>query len=105
MKIDKQVLLSFDVEEFDTPLEYGKKLDLEEQFQVSLSGLNALLMLLEKYKIIATFFTTANFAKRFPELIIKMNKTYEIASHGFYHSSFEVKDLLDSRLALESIIN
>ena len=104
MKIDKKILLSFDIEEFDTPLEYGKKLDLEEQFDVSLQGLNAIIALLEKYGITATFFTTANFAKRFPELINKMSRSYEIASHGFYHSSFEVKDLLDSRLALETII-
>lgn len=104
MKIENRVILSFDVEEFDTPLEYGKELELEEQFDISLQGLNAVLKLLEKYNITATFFTTANFAKRFPDLVKKMSGSYEVASHGFYHGSFEVKDLLDSRVALEKVI-
>ena len=104
MKIDKLILLSFDVEEFDTPLEYGKDLDLEEQFSVSLKGLESILQLLEKYKAQATFFTTANFTNRYPELLREMSNTYEVASHGFYHSGFEVKDLLASRLAIEKVI-
>jgi peptidoglycan/xylan/chitin deacetylase (PgdA/CDA1 family) len=104
MKIEKQILLSFDIEEFDTPLEYGKKLDLEEQLSVSFRGMNAILQLLKKYNITATFFTTANFALHFPAEIKKMSQSYEIASHGFYHSSFKEEDLLKSRLSLEKII-
>ena len=104
MKNDKLLLLSFDVEEFDTPLEYGKELDLEEQFEVSLAGLKNILEVLEKYEATATFFTTANFTNRYPELLKEMSARYEVASHGFYHSSFEEKDLLDSRLAIEKVI-
>jgi peptidoglycan/xylan/chitin deacetylase (PgdA/CDA1 family) len=104
MKPDNLILLSFDVEEFDTPLEYGKELDLNEQFNVSLKGLNAVLKLLTRYDLTATFFTTANFANQFPDLVKSISEHSEIASHGFYHSSFDVKDLLSSRLRLEEII-
>ena len=104
MKNENLLLLSFDVEEFDTPLEYGKKLDLERQFEVSLAGLKNVLEVLEKHQATATFFTTANFTNRYPELLKEMSSKYEVASHGFYHSSFEVKDLLDSRLAIEKVI-
>lgn len=97
------ILLSFDVEEFDTPLEYGKNLELDEQFDYSLKGLNRILELLEKYELTATFFTTANFALHHLELVKKMSGKYEIASHGYYHSSFEVKDLLNSRQTLEKV--
>ena len=104
MKPNKLILLSFDVEEFDTPLEYGKELTLEEQFEVSLKGLEEILSLLERYGVTATFFTTANFSQRFPELLKKMSQSYEVASHGFYHSSFQVEDLLSSRNAIEKVI-
>ncbi len=104
MKIEKWMLLSFDIEEFDTPLEYGKELDLEEQFSVSFHGLNTILQLLKKYTITATFFTTANFALRYPDEIKKMSWSYEIASHGYYHGSFKYKDLLNSKVTLEKII-
>jgi hypothetical protein len=103
MKINKLVLLSFDIEEFDTPLEYGKHLDIEEQFAVSGKGLAVILQLLEQFKITATFFVTAHFARRFPDRIREMSDKYEVASHGFYHSRFEVKDMLNSRLAIEKI--
>ena len=99
----KYILLSFDVEEFDTPLEYGKQLSLDEQLTVSKQGLQTVLKLLEKHKVTATFFTTANFAVHLPSLIKSISEKYEVASHGYYHSDFEVKHLLDSRTALEKI--
>jgi hypothetical protein len=100
----KYILLSFDVEEFDTPLEYGKELDLHEQFAYSIKGLTRIIALLEKYKLTATFFTTANFANHYPELVKGMSAKYEVASHGYYHSVFDVEDLLSSREALEKVI-
>ncbi len=99
----KKILLSFDIEEFDTPLEYGRKIPLEEQFQYSRDGLSEILSLLEKQYLPATFFTTANFALRFPRLIKEMSEKYEIASHGYYHSSFSSLDLTTSKAALEKI--
>jgi len=100
----RNILLSFDIEEFDTPLEYGKTLDLETQFQYSKAGLESLLSLLSKHQIQATFFTTANIARRFPELIREVAGEHEIASHGYYHSQFKNEDLVSSKKVLEDII-
>jgi peptidoglycan/xylan/chitin deacetylase (PgdA/CDA1 family) len=102
--VTRNILLSFDIEEFDTPLEYGKTLDLETQFQYSKAGLGPLLSLLSKHRIQATFFTTANIARRFPELIREMSGEHEIASHGYYHSQFKNEDLASSKKVLEDIV-
>lgn len=97
------ILLSFDVEEFDVPLEYGQSISEQTQFTVSYQGLEAVLALLAQLRIRATFFTTANFALQYPQLIAAIAQTHEIASHGFYHSSFEVADLAKSKQVLENI--
>ncbi len=101
--MNKTVLLSFDVEEFDVPEEYGQSLPDAVKFAVSREGLQPVLHLLEELGIRATFFTTANFALHYPELMQAIAQTHEIASHGFYHSSFEVADLQKSRHALEAL--
>jgi hypothetical protein len=98
-----QILLSFDVEEFDIPEEYGCGIALHEQLRVSVEGLDALLDLLDRLQIPATFFVTANFAQHYPERIKAMAKKHEIASHGFYHASFHEKDLKTSRLLLRRL--
>ncbi len=97
------VLLSFDVEEFDIPGEYGRDLDAATQFAVSWAGLNAVLALLAQLQVRATFFVTANFALQYPELIRDMAQTHEIASHGFYHGSFQRGDLAESKRAIAAI--
>ena len=96
------ILMSFDVEEFDMPLEYNFPIAIDEQMSIGKQGLDALLPLIST--VDCTMFTTANFAIRFPEAIQQMAATNEIASHTFYHSSFENKDLLQSRNKLEEII-
>ncbi|MBI5804000.1 polysaccharide deacetylase family protein [Candidatus Pacearchaeota archaeon] len=101
--MDKKILLSFDVEEFDIPEEYGQRLSDEEKFSVSLNGLKNILNLLEKLKIKATLFTTANFALNNIEIIKKAAKVHEISSHNFFHSSFREEDLKNSRKTLERI--
>jgi peptidoglycan/xylan/chitin deacetylase (PgdA/CDA1 family) len=98
-----QVLLSFDVEEFDMPLEYQQQISLEEQLQVGKQGLDAVMQLLQKQNIVATHFTTANFANHFPDAIKQLSIEHEIASHTYYHSAFEDEHLLQSRLAVEAI--
>ena len=100
----KSILLSFDVEEFDVPLEYGEEIDLSTQFKVSLAGLRNVLSLLDNLQVQATFFTTANFAIEHPEITQKIAQKNEIASHGFYHSQFTTEDLSKSKRALETII-
>ncbi len=97
------VLLSFDVEEFDIPEEYGQVLTDTVKFSVSFHGLEALLPVLARLNIRATFFVTANFALRHPDMIRELARTHEIASHGFYHASFTVSDLRDSKQVLEEI--
>ncbi len=99
----KSVLLSFDVEEFDIPEEYGQSIDQKTQFWVSLQGLKAILSSLDTLEIRATFFVTANFAIHHEEIIREISQKHEIASHGFYHSSFSLEDLEKSRKTLEQI--
>ncbi len=96
-----KVLLSFDVEEFDMPLEYQFDIPDEEQMRVGIKGLDAIMPILEA--VPCTLFTTANFANHFPEKIKELAKSHEIASHTFYHTAYETEDLLKSRLRLEEI--
>lgn len=102
--MNKLILLSFDIEEFDIPEEYGQKIDEQTQFEVSLKGLKLLIHLLDKLNIKATFFTTANFAIHNQAIIREISARHEIASHGFYHSSFKKEDLEKSRKVLEKIV-
>ena len=96
------ILLSFDIEEFDMPIEYGKTINFEEQILISKIGTSIILDILKKHKIKATFFSTVVFAQNAPELIKKIvDDGHEIASHTYYHSKFEVADLLKSKQALE----
>lgn len=100
---DRLILLSFDLEEFDIPEEYGQPVEPAVQFQMACNGLESVLALLDRLGITATFFTTANFALHHPALMQRIAQTHEIASHGFYHSSFEVADLTKSRQVLQEI--
>jgi len=100
----KYLLLSFDLEEFDVPLEFGGKISFEEQIDISYNGALNVLKLLDTNKIQATFYVTANFALQKPEFIKELSLKHEIASHGYYHSDFSIRDLKRSREVLENII-
>jgi hypothetical protein len=100
---DRYILLSFDVEEFDLPLEYGNQISLEKQMETGKMGLDAIDPFLTDSDMALTLFTTAHFAQQFPDRIQSLAGQHEIASHTFYHSSFAVQDLQSSRLALEKI--
>lgn len=97
------ICLTFDVEEFDMPLEYGQQIDLQQQMQIGFEGLQILTPILQNQDIECTLFTTANFAQHYPSHIFNLAKKHEIASHTFYHSSFEVDDLKKSKDVLENI--
>jgi len=98
------ILLSFDIEEFDMPFEYGKKLAFDEQLSISTTGTNIVLDLMQETGIKATFYCTANYAQHKPEVIARIVKEgHELASHGYYHSKFENADLLASRKLLEEL--
>lgn len=99
------LLLSFDVEEFDMPLEYGQDISEQEQLQRGIEGLNALMNIVDEPFFEATFFTTANFAQHFPKEIKNISTKHEIASHTFYHSRFKTEDLILSKKKLEEIIS
>ncbi len=97
------VLLSFDVEEFDMPLEYGFPISPEEQMVTGKKGLDAIAPVLNDAEIETTLFTTANFAMQYPGAIRQLSEKHEIASHTFYHSSFADEHLLQSKNKLEEI--
>jgi Polysaccharide deacetylase len=100
------VLLSFDIEEFDMPFEYGKSIPFEEQIAISITGSHIILDLLEKHNAKATFFSTVIFAENAPEIIKRiLDNGHEIASHTYYHSEFKNEDLLLSKQKLEEITN
>jgi peptidoglycan/xylan/chitin deacetylase (PgdA/CDA1 family) len=99
------ILLSYDVEEFDMPMEYGGHIDLERQLAISTEGMERLLRLLDQYNIRCTFYCTATYALHRKALIKSLyDRGFEIASHGYYHSHFQEEDLLLSKKALEEII-
>lgn len=98
------VLLSFDIEEFDLPCEYGAEVEFAEQIRVSQLGLRRILSLLKKHKIKATFYSTVVFAENSSSLIREIvSAGHEIASHGYVHGEQSAEDLLRSREALEKV--
>ncbi|THU41771.1 DUF3473 domain-containing protein [Niastella caeni] len=103
MSRQRYILMSFDVEEFDMPLEYNQNLTIEEQMETGHKGLQATMSVLNGTEANYTFFTTANFANWFPDSIRQLSRKHEIASHTFYHSQYKTADLLQSRLKLEEI--
>lgn len=102
---DRHILLTFDVEEFDLPLNYGIKICPDEQMAVGEKGLCAISEILDHKKSNCTLFTTANFALKYPSQIADLSIDHEIASHTFFHSSFKREDLKNSREVLEGIIS
>ncbi|MFA7116945.1 MAG: polysaccharide deacetylase family protein [Bacteroidales bacterium] len=98
------IYLSFDIEEFDIPLENSKQIGVSEQIRISSYGVKKILELLKQKEIKATFFCTANFAEKAPEIIkLICEEGHEIDSNGYYHSSFEVEDLIKSRQKLQEL--
>jgi peptidoglycan/xylan/chitin deacetylase (PgdA/CDA1 family) len=95
------VCLTFDLEEFDLPLEFKQQISKGKQMEIATEGMETLLPLLKD--ISCTFFTTANYAESNPTLLKELSLKYEIASHSYYHSSFERNDLRKSKDILETI--
>lgn len=103
MKPDPSILLSFDVEEFDLPLEYNQAITQEQQLKTAFNGLNNILPLLNRKDIQTTLFTTAFFAERFSSIMQQLAERHEIGSHTYYHTHFKEEDLLASKVKLEEI--
>lgn len=101
--MDRLILLSFDLEEFDAPLEYGRNIPEDLQFDVSARGMEVILPLLDRLDIRATFFTTARFALHDPSLLRRVAERHDVGSHGFRHSGFSNSDLRRSRECIEAV--
>lgn len=102
-KLQTKILLSFDTEEFDMPLEYGYPISMQEQLETGKLGLERIINVLDEHKTPATFFTTAHFALSYPHHIKALSPFHEVASHTYFHSQFTEEHLLSSRKVLESI--
>ncbi|MFH1331681.1 MAG: polysaccharide deacetylase family protein [archaeon] len=82
VKIRKKFCLTFDIEEFDI----AKGITEEEKYSVSFEGTKRILNLLKEEGIKATFFVTAKFTEKYPEIIREISKEHEIGSHGYTHN-------------------
>ena len=80
----KDLLLSFDVEEFDLPLELGLDISKDEMFNIGYSGLIEVLEMLGDKK--ATFFVSCEFAKKYSDIIRDISEKHEIGLHCLKHS-------------------
>ena len=106
MNLKKTILLGFDVEEFDLPIEYGKTISFNDQITISTTGTLNVLALLRKHEIKATFYCTANYALNKSDIISEIvAEGHEIASHGYYHSDFRIEHLKQSKDLLANISN
>lgn len=102
--MSKYILLTFDLEEFDLPLEFNADIDFNAQLQVTTNGLNNLLAVLKEHHVKATFFTTACYAENNEAVLHELIRDgHEIASHLYYHSVYKEEHLLQSKLKLEQI--
>jgi hypothetical protein len=97
------ILLTFDVEEFDLPLEYKEPITLSRQMEIGKTGLDVITDVLNEHAISCTLFTTGSFAKTYPAAAKDLSANCEIASHSLFHSTFKTADLLESKLLLQEI--
>jgi peptidoglycan/xylan/chitin deacetylase (PgdA/CDA1 family) len=100
---NRKVLLTFDLEEFDIPNEFGPELPWEEQLFVGRKGMAAVTEVLDLHQIPVTIFTTAAYADENRLQLHSLARKHEIGSHTYYHSSFKDEDLLRSKNTLEEI--
>lgn len=99
--MNKFISLTFDLEEFSSPIDYEKKIETEEMFQISLDGLEKCKKILDKFKIKTTFFITKEFIIKSPETVKKLaEEKHEIALHC---SSYDIKILSLEKKLLEDI--
>ena len=100
------VLLSFDIEEFDMPLEYNGTISFEKQISISQTGLERILDILKKHNAKATFFSTVVFAEQSRDLIhLLLSEGHELASHTWFHSDFKEEHLKESKDRLEELFS
>lgn len=100
-----KVLLSFDVEEFDLPMEYGGKISLAEGVKMSAVGVEKILDMTRRCGVKATFFVTGNFAEGRPDLVERMvREGHEVGCHGVDHFEPKVTDVEKSREIVGKVV-
>lgn len=102
--IKDQVLLSFDIEEYDVPREYGVEWDpIGQGMEVSRYGTVRILDCLKECGVRGTFFCTTNFAQHAPDIIERIvREGHEVASHGCDHSDPQPEHVIVSKRLLEA---
>lgn len=100
------ILLSFDTEECDLPLEHGAAWHtLRDGMPVSVYGTERILRILAAEGVHATFFVTANFAEHAPDLVRRIDAAgHEIACHGCDHWRPAADDPQQSRRRVEAVV-
>lgn len=82
----KTILLTFDLEEFVIPIEQNLNIGTEDIFEISRDGLKRLKSVLDAKGIKTTFFATAEFISRCPDVISTLiEEGHELAFHGCTH--------------------
>jgi len=100
----KKVCLSFDFEECDLPRESGVDFPIEEGMKLSSEGASAVLDILERQGVRATFFCTLNFAERAPDVMRRIIAGgHEVAAHGVDHFHPIPEDPILSKEGLERL--
>jgi peptidoglycan/xylan/chitin deacetylase (PgdA/CDA1 family) len=100
----RNILLSFDFEEFDVPREHGVDIPMDESMRVSHQGAVRVLDCLKAHGVKATFFCTANFAKMAPDVMLRIvEEGHEVASHGCDHWQPKESDVRESRRLLQEL--
>ena len=100
--MSEQILISFDVEEFDFPREKGQEFSLEEGVAVTDAGLKKILAILKKTDTKATFFVTGNFARLRPQSVRSIvDAGHEVGAHGVDHFSAKDSDISEAKVILE----
>ncbi len=98
------ILLSFDIEEFDLPIESGVEISFADSISISRIGTIRILDILKEEKIKATFFCTTVFAENAPDIITRIiDEGHELASHGCSHTNPQVADIPQSKKILETL--
>lgn len=111
----KSLFLTFDLEEFDIPLDLcGIPTEENEMYKTSYDGMKRVMRLLNRLRIKSTFFTTTTFGRRYPKLVRRLSKSgHEIAFHGYKHDhkynqmkqNVAYKFIKDGKSILEDLIS
>jgi len=100
----RRFYLSFDFEECDLPRENGVEFSLEEGMRYSVEGAEAVLDVLKRHGVPATFCCMLNLAERAPGIMRRLiGEGHEIAAHGVDHFRQTPEDPLRCREGLERL--